>query len=81
MRSWPRQKMVKLTEKQRQVLRFIIEYSGRYGYPPSLREINTRIGATSSNSAFQYLEALERKGYIERQPRTSRAIRVLKRPD
>ncbi|TAN59805.1 repressor LexA, partial [bacterium] len=31
--------MINLTERQKQILDFIIENTGRYGFPPSIYEI------------------------------------------
>lgn len=67
----------KLTEKQRSVLKFIIRYSARQGYPPAIREIGSALGIKSLRGVTVHLDALERKGYIRRQS-TSRSIRVLK---
>ncbi len=64
-----------LTERQRQVLSFILRSVERRGYPPSVREICEELGTTSTRGAQRHLEALERKGYITRGP-GARAIRA-----
>jgi len=49
------------------------------GYPPTVREICKATGLRSPRSVSQHLQALERKGYIERGRDKSRAIRFLHR--
>ncbi|RKX99716.1 repressor LexA [Candidatus Poribacteria bacterium] len=65
-----------LTERQREVLDFIKEKIRENGYPPTIREIGERFGI-SEKGAYDHLRALERKGYIRRRPRKTRAIEVL----
>lgn len=63
-----------LTPRQRQVLTFINDYAGRWGYPPSLREIAAYLGINGTLGVSKHLEALERKGYLRRRGHGSRAI-------
>jgi repressor LexA len=58
------------------MLRFIESFTLSNGYPPSMREIATALTIRSSNAVKDHLNALERKGYIERQPTTSRGMRI-----
>lgn len=67
----------RLSNRQQQVLDFIITYITRYGYPPTLREIGSELGVTSTNSVYEHLRALEKKGYVERRPGAPRAITVV----
>src|SRR5579883_252379 len=48
------------------------------GYPPSVREIGTALGLTSSSTVHSHLAALEKKGFIHRDPSKPRAIEILK---
>jgi len=66
-----------LSLRQRKVLAVIREAVGRRGYPPSMREIGERVGLTSSSSVAHQLVALERKGFIRRDPNRPRALEVL----
>jgi len=59
------------------VLDFINHYITDRGYPPTLREIGSHMGIRSTNGVKDHLYALERKGYIERDERTARAIRLV----
>jgi SOS-response transcriptional repressor LexA len=67
-----------LTEKQRNVLLFLQEYYKQSGFPPTMKEIGDRFGFASTNAVTQYLQALERKGYIRRLTKgASRGIQLL----
>ena len=65
-----------LTVRQRRVLEVIRNSVDRRGYPPSLREIGEWVGLTSPSSVAHQLTALERKGYIRRDPNRPRAVDV-----
>ncbi len=65
-----------LTPRQREVLEVIRSAVERKGYPPSMREIGEAVGLTSSSSVSHQLAALERKGYLRRDPNRPRAIEV-----
>lgn len=67
-----------LTRKQRAILRFIQEHVAANGWAPTLREIALAHGFTSTNAVSDHLNALERKGYIERGDHIARAIRVVR---
>lgn len=65
-----------LTQRQQQILDFIISEIGRKGYPPSVREIGQAVGLTSSSTVHSHLAALEKKGYIRRDPTKPRALEI-----
>ncbi|MGH3673634.1 MAG: transcriptional repressor LexA [Pseudonocardiaceae bacterium] len=65
-----------LTPRQRRILEVIREWVGRLGYPPSVREIGEAVGLTSTSSVAHQLRALERKGYLRRDPNRPRAVGV-----
>ncbi len=50
------------------------------GVPPSIRQIGTALGISSTNGVRLHLQALQKKGYIRRSQRTSRGIVSLSRP-
>ena len=56
-----------LTDRQRQVLKFIVKYYREYGVPPSLREISSHM-SINIRAVQDHIRALEKKGYIERRP-------------
>src|SRR5262245_55149519 len=65
-----------LTGRQRQVYEFIVERLERAGRPPTMREVGTALGISSTNGVRYFHDALETKGYIERDPGLSRRIRL-----
>lgn len=67
----------RLSAKQAAILEYLKESISDKGYPPSIREICTAVGLKSTSSVHAYLEALENKGYIEKDSHNSRSIRIL----
>jgi repressor LexA len=65
-----------LTPRQQRVLEVIRDWVQRCGYPPSVREIGEAVGLTSTSSVAHQLRALERKGYLRRDPNRPRAVGV-----
>nr|WP_253864102.1 transcriptional repressor LexA [Prauserella halophila] len=66
-----------LTPRQQRVLAVIRWWVDRYGYPPSVREIGEAVGLTSTSSVHHQLGALQRKGYLRRDPNRPRAVGML----
>ena len=69
--------MEQLSAKQARVLDFIKSHLQHTGYPPTVREIADKLGLAGPNSAKKFLDILERKGFIRRQPGCSRAIEIM----
>ncbi|HLN11719.1 MAG TPA: transcriptional repressor LexA [bacterium] len=67
-----------LTKRQREILAYVMDNMQERGYPPSVREIGTALGLTSSSTVHSHLAALEKKGFIHRDPSKPRAIEILK---
>jgi repressor LexA len=65
-----------LTARQRKVLEVIRNSVQRRGYPPSMREIGESVGLTSTSSVSHQLRALQRKGFLLRDPNRPRAVVV-----
>jgi repressor LexA len=63
-----------LTDRQLEVLRFIAHQIEDCGYPPTIREIGEALDIRSTNGVNDHLKALERKGYLTRDPVKSRAL-------
>ena len=63
-----------LTPRQKRVLDFIQNEQREKGITPSTREIQHHFRFASQTSVMQYLAALERKGFIDRQARKARAL-------
>ncbi len=67
-----------LTRRQKEILTFIQRHTDAHGYPPSVREIGQALGLTSSSTVHSHLSALEKKGYLRRDPSKPRALEILK---
>lgn len=67
-----------LTDRQREVLAHIRAALERTGRPPTLRELGARLGIRSTNGVRDHLEALVAKGYLARDPRSARGLRLLR---
>src|ERR1700675_5121791 len=63
-----------LTERQRSILEFIQSEQREKGMTPSTREIQHHFGFASQTSVMQYIDALERKGFLNRHARKARAL-------
>jgi repressor LexA len=70
---------MELTEKQREILRYIEEFAGENGAPPTIREIGSRFSLSSTGSVRDHLKALAAKRYIDCIPGKSRGIKLLRK--
>ena len=71
--------MEELTDRQREILTFILKESEVRGFPPTIREIGEEMSIASTNGVNDHLKALERKGYLLRGEQQSRALVPTKR--
>lgn len=67
-----------MTEREKEVLEYIIKFKTVNGYSPTIREIAKGINTNSLNHVKIMLEDLKDKGYINYKPNSSRTIRVIK---
>lgn len=67
----------KITSKQHEILDYIKNEILNKGYPPSVREICEAVHLKSTSSVHSHLEALERNGYLRRDPTKPRAIEIM----
>lgn len=65
-----------LSERHMKILAVLEKHADK-GYPPSIREIGEETEITSTSVVNYYLEQLEKWGYIERDRRISRGLRVI----
>jgi repressor LexA len=65
-----------LSDRQRRILEFIDAQVRERGFPPSVREIGAAVGLTSTSTVHTHLRALERKGYLRRDPTKPRAMEL-----
>jgi len=63
-----------LTDRKRKILTVIQDAVKDRGFPPTVREIADLVGLASPASVAHQLSALERKGFIKRDPNSPRAI-------
>lgn len=68
----------KITEKEKEILKYIIQFKSVNGYSPSVREIAQGVNTKSLNHVYSALEDLKVKEYITFKEKKSRTINVLK---
>lgn len=71
--------MEELTDRQREILAFILKETENRGFPPTIREIGEEMDIRSTNGVNDHLKALERKGYLNRGEQQSRSLVPTKR--
>ena len=69
-----------LTPRQSEILDVIKGHICRFGYAPSIAEINEAFGFSSPNAAYQHVLLIARKGYLTR-GREARSIKLNDSPD
>jgi repressor LexA len=69
-----------LTPRQQKVYELIRDKIRSRGYGPTVREIAEHFKIQSPNGVVCHLRALEKKGFIVREPNMSRAIRLAAEP-
>ncbi len=65
------------SSKQKEIYDYIKSQIHLKGYPPSVREICSAVGLSSTSTVHGHLARLEKKGLIRRDPTKPRAIEVL----
>ena len=66
-----------LSSRQQKMLDFIRRFVRERSFPPTIREIGETVGISSTSVVNYNLNALEKKGYIERDKRMSRGLRLV----
>lgn len=66
-----------LTDLERRVLDYLVEYLRMNTYQPSIREIGREFSIKSTKTVSELLQSLADKGWIERDPSRSRGVRLL----
>jgi len=64
-------------QRQRSIFKYIKDFLLENGFPPSVREIGSAVGLRSSSTVHAYLDMLEDRGLIVRDPAKPRAIDIL----
>jgi len=73
--------MAPLTEKDYEILDFILEQQRTKGYPPTVREICTKVGLTSTATIHSRLSKLEKHGFLVKESTKKRSMRVVNYKD
>jgi repressor LexA len=69
-----------LTSRQEEVLNYIREHLEEHGAPPTLREMGQALGIASPNGVKSLVEALVRKGYLQRREGVARGLSLTRDP-
>ena len=69
------------TKKEKAILKFIETQVLENGYPPSVREIGKAIGLSSTATVHGYLAKLEKQGFIKKEDKKGRTLKVIKGTD
>ncbi|TMM10912.1 MAG: transcriptional repressor LexA [Actinobacteria bacterium] len=72
---------MELTGRQQEIWTFLVEYHGRHGYPPTVREIGEAVGLASPSTVHAHLANLERAGLLRRDPTKPRALEITGRDE
>ncbi|GMU85865.1 MAG: LexA repressor [Ignavibacteriales bacterium] len=65
-----------ITARQKEILGFIAEFGQENGYPPSLRDIASHFGISSTNGVAGHLEALVTKNFLSKESNSSRTLTI-----
>lgn len=68
----------KLSDRQRNILKYMENYLDTHGFPPTIREIGEATGIASTSVVNYNLNKLVAAGYLSRSSRMSRGIRLVK---
>jgi repressor LexA len=63
-----------LTERQKEILKFIKEFIEQSGFPPTYREIGSHFNIISTFGVKRHLDALIKKGYLNIDSNSNRSI-------
>ena len=71
-------KALELNKREKAILKFIEKKIKEDGYPPSVREIGKAVGLSSTATVHGYLAKLREKGYIKKEDKKGRTLKLLK---
>ncbi|RXI22370.1 transcriptional repressor LexA [Pediococcus pentosaceus] len=67
-----------ISAKQLSVLEYIYKTVNAQGYPPTVREIGSAIGLSSTSTVHGHIDRLQKNGFLEKDPTKPRALEVTK---
>ena len=70
-----------LTERQKEILDFILAFQRARGIAPTHREICERFGYSSYGTVYKHLKLLQEKGYLRREWNQKRGIEVVEQEE
>jgi len=70
----------KLSERQRGMIDFIRRFTQDKGYPPTIRQIGEAVSISSTSVVNYNLNKLEKDGYLTRDLKVSRGVRLVDAP-
>jgi SOS-response transcriptional repressor LexA len=65
-------------DKERVILDYIMQFTDRYGYAPTLKEIGVACGMNSPATVHEHVEKLRQKGFIKKLDGASRGLEVVR---
>jgi repressor LexA len=68
---------LKITEKQKNALSAIYESIRSSGFPPTFADLREKLNVVSNQAVLNFLESLEKKGFIKREDGQARSIKIL----
>lgn len=66
-----------LYPRERQLLDFIIQFSQRHGFAPTLKEIGDAMGTKSPATVHEHIDKLRQKGFVKKLDGTARGLEVV----
>ena len=66
-----------LYPRERQLLDFITQFIGRFGYAPTLKEIGQALNIHSPATVHEHVDRLRQKGFIKKLDGTARGLEVV----
>lgn len=66
-----------LYPRERQVLEFVAQFSQRYGFAPTLKEIAEALGMSSVATVHEHIDHLREKGYLKKIDGAARGLELV----
>jgi len=66
-----------LSKIEEDILEYLVDYLRENTYQPSIREIGRRFDIKSTKTVSEHLQALARKGHVQRDAARSRGVKIL----
>lgn len=66
-----------LYPRERQLLDFIIQFTQRHGFAPTLKEIGDAMGTKSPATVHEHIDKLRQKGFVKKLDGTARGLEVV----